>query len=102
MAIFSEDFKDKLRDIWDDYDIFIIILGVLIIFLIGCIIICLAHTSAKETRADGGLIIDKFITEGWYYFMVLSDKDGETDYVKVGVKPERYYTTNIGETYNKN
>lgn len=102
MAVFSEDFKYKLREIWDDYDVFFIILIMLVVFLVGLLIIISVHTSVVETKADGGLIVDKFITEGWYYFMVLTDKDGENKYTRVGVRPERYYTTQIGEIYSKN
>lgn len=102
MAVFSEDFKDKLKEIWYDYDVFFIFLIILIVFLAGMLIMVSIHSSVIETKADGGLIIDKFITEGHYYFMVLIDKNEENEYERIGVRPERYYTTQIGDIYNKN
>lgn len=102
MAIFSEDFRDKLRYFWEDYDIFFIILGVIAAFLIVTIIIACITDAVTETKADGGLIIDKFISEGCFHLMVLVEKDGEPIYVKVEIKAEEYYNTKIGDIYNKN
>ena len=102
MAIFSEDFKDRFRDFWEEYDIFFIILGMIAVFIVICIIVGLIAEAVTETKADGGLIIDKFITEGYFYLMVRAEKDGEPIYVKVGIKAEEYYNVSIGGIYNKN
>lgn len=102
MAIFSEDFKNRFRNFWEEYDIFFIILGVIAVIIVVCLIFSLIADAVIETKADGGLIIDKFITEGCFYLMVLAEKDGEPIYVKVGIKPEEYYNVTIGGIYNKN
>lgn len=102
MAVFSEDFKNRFRDFWEDYDIFFIILGVIAVIIVVSLIICLIADAVTETKADGGLIIDKFISEGCFYLMVCAEKDGEPIYVKVGIKAEEYYNVTIGDIYNKN
>jgi len=101
MAIFSESFRDKFRYIWNEYDEILIVLGVLIIFIIELLIIVAVGTSVMESTANGGIIIDKFITKGSLYFMVMTERNGETEYLKINVRPEKYYTTNIGEVYER-
>lgn len=102
MAIFSEDFKDRFRNFWEEYDIFIILIGMIAVFLVICIVVGLIADAVTETKADGGLIIDKFIAEGCFYLMVRVEKDEEPIYVRVGIKAEEYYNTSIGGMYNKN
>ena len=98
MAVFSKKFQSKLEDWWDMYDIFIYAVAIVIAVIGITIFLC---TVVIEIRADGGIIIDKFITNGSLYFMVMLDKDGKTEYIKVNVKPEKYYTTDIGEVYER-
>jgi len=111
----------KIESWWD---LLFYVIGVVIVVLI-CLGISLLFTYMIQTKMEGGLIIDKYLVEGhyetysyydsgskrssvrtrWiptkYTLVVQKEIKGKVKVKEVPVNIEKYYDSEIGNTYNR-